>query len=413
MNPSNAPSPDKRDRLLTGCAFGLFVLFLVQLLLGGFLELQYRATPAEAHRAVSAMQSGGLAVLRGIHYWGSTVLIAGSILILCAMFACGWYRTGRARMWIAAAMLFLASLLSQITGNLLPFDRHGVQTVVVESGVARGMPIAGPLTSKVMLGGDQFNDSTLGLWHMAHIGALLLGLAAFFLFWKASKGERSAGPMTWAPLFLSVVLAFSIAAPLGKAATSADYNSYDAQVSWYTVPMHGSLNAFLRLSPSLGWIGSGAIPTLLVLLVFAAPLLSRRLSFRVIQGVFGALVLYFAVVTLAFGGGFAALTGNRDPVVAVAPLATTATAKDEILFSKGRVLFNTKGCSDCHGKDGGKASGGPSLTDVASRRGTDPSWYEKFIKNPTSVKPNSTMPAVPALKDDETRALAEFLIHLK
>ena len=107
--------------------------------------------------------------------------------------------------------------------------------------------------------------------------------------------------------------------------------------------------------------------------------------------------------------------GNRDPIASTspAPSSQAAGAADPVLYAKGRSLFNSNECSGCHGQDGRSGGDGPSLLGVAQRRGSDPSWYMQFIKDPTSKDPNTMMPAFPSLSSDETRAIAEFLIHQK
>ncbi len=61
---------------------------------------------------------------------------------------------------------------------------------------------------------------------------------------------------------LVVILAVVAHAPLGDAATGADFGQYGAHVSWYTWPLHSMMGAFEKISPNLGWIGSVGVPTL-------------------------------------------------------------------------------------------------------------------------------------------------------
>jgi mono/diheme cytochrome c family protein len=150
-----------------------------------------------------------------------------------------------------------------------------------------------------------------------------------------------------------------------------------------------------------------------VLILLSAPFVSKRFSPKVVQGAFFGILGFFVVAGILFGGGFAPLIGNRDPVAVKAVTPGPTSAVDQALYAKGRELFKSNGCNDCHGTDGRAGTSGPSLLGIAARRGTDPAWYMKFIHNPTSVKPNSMMPAFGNLKDDETRAIAEFLIHQK
>ena len=80
----------------------------------------------------------------------------------------------------------------------------------------------------------------------------------------------------------------------------------------------------------------------------------------------------------------------------------------------GKLIFD-KVCAYCHGVDG-KGVIGPSLIGVGERR--DTAWLNLWLKNPREMirnnadakvvrsnnKYNMTMPAIPAMKDDEKRA---------
>jgi quinol-cytochrome oxidoreductase complex cytochrome b subunit len=414
MNPEGVPSAGKRNPLLLGFVFGLFILFLLQIVLGIVLELRYHASAPTAYQDVLSMQSGGLGRVRAFHYWSSAFLIVGSFTTLVWMLFARWFNGGHSRLWLSTALLFLVSLLSQISGNLLPFDRHGVQTAVIESGVARQMPVVGPATTSAILGGDRFNTETIARWHLAHVSIFVLGLVAAGLALNAAKGEERNKMALAAPAVAVAILGVAANAPLGLVATQADFGSYEAQVSWYTWPLHGSLHLFSQISSGLGWIGAGVIPGLFAAFIVLAPLAARRYSYRLVQTAFLAFCAYFLIAGIFFGGQFAPLVGNRDPALARAPVSTTVMPPvNRALYSQGRDFFNSEACAGCHGKDGQHGTEGPDLLGVAARHGVDPTWYESFIKDPKKLRPNTTMPGFPEFSAEKTRALAEFLIHQK
>jgi len=358
---TSSPQPNAgRIDLISGFAGGLFVLFLAELLLGLLLETRYEPTTSGAYASVSAIQSGGMWHLRSFHYWASAILIAGSLAALIWMLFAKWFNGGHNRMWLAVAILYLTSLLSQISGNLLPFDRHGVETAVVESGVAGRTPIVGSPLQKLIIHGTAFNDPTIGVWHFAHLAFWALGAVAAVLFWFGSKGQERNRVLVWSPFAFAVALSFMAKAPLGNQATAADYGRYDAQVSWYTWPLHGSLNLFSHISSNLGWVGSAAIPGLFALFIVAAPYASRRFSAKTIQGTFVGFGAYFLIAGLVFGGRFAPLIGNRDPAETDPAVSTLAAQVDPILYAKGRDLFNSNACEGCHGMDGRSGAGAES-----------------------------------------------------
>ncbi len=92
------------------------------------------------------------------------------------------------------------------------------------------------------------------------------------------------------------------------------------------------------------------------------------------------------------------------------------------LARQGEELFMGKAaCFSCHTVDGTKAQGkvGPNLTHIGSRLtlaagvlDNTPENLATWIKEPQSVKPGSKM-VVPALTDDEVKALVAYLQGLK
>lgn len=407
---------ETESRALSTLAAGALLLAGVQLVVGLVLGIGYRPSPADAHRIVEGYRHDqAWAWVVNFHYWGSSLLIVVSFILLCGMTGAGMYKAPNVWRWIGSIGLFLSAFLFQVTGNLLPFDRHDVSTAVVEAGITSGAPVAGKMVGRLMTNGDGFNDATLPVWYTAHailvplLMILLVAPALVAQFREKRQTPHRIGMLV--PVLMTLVIAFVVAAPHGAAATSADYNNFDAKVSWYTWPLHGSLEAFNRISPSLGWIGSIGIPTLFVLFLLALPKLSSRLGKTPIRVGFGAFLAYFAIVVCFFGGRPAPLTGNQDAKEVIAIDNTKPSMSfDVALAAKGRDLFNSVTCSDCHGKDGKGGSGGPNLSKSNQRR-TDVQWYMAFIKDPSKTKPGTTMPGFANLKEDQLRALAEYLAH--
>lgn len=404
--------------MLATSLVALVVQVLFQFIAGWYLSRAYVADPAVAHAKMQAILSGPLhAFVAGFHYWGSLILILHSFLHLAAMLFAAWYRPPHHWRWIASLAIFGCAFLFQVTGNLLPFDKHGVQTAAVEGGIAAGMPVMGPQVASIIMGGESsFTDATLGAWYLAHRLliplALVLGVLGALIVHFGRRDIRENRILIWVPLLVPIVLALTIATPLGAAATAEDYNKFGAQVSWYTWPLHGSLEAFSKLGPSLGWIGTGVVPGLFVGFLVLLPLISKKVAHSGVKIVFGVFLLFFVGTGLIFGGSFAPLTGTRDPIVAQAPPdngpKTTAVTIDAALAAKGREYFNNEGCAGCHGTDGKKAAGGPVLDNIHKEH-SDIEWYVAFIKEPKSKKPGSTMPGFPDLGDEKLKAMAEFL----
>src|SRR5579872_1526515 len=100
-----------------------------------------------------------------------------------------------------------------------------------------------------MLGGHAFGPATLTQWWGAHIYVLpVLAVIAALVLWPRKAG----GILVFAsaPVVLALI-SLAVQAPLGQAATAADFGQYNARVSWYTWPLHAMMVAFSHLSASL------------------------------------------------------------------------------------------------------------------------------------------------------------------
>ncbi len=352
--------------------------------------------------------TGFWAFLRGVHYWGSAIFILHSVIHLTAMLWAGRYRAADTSAWLASLAFFLGSLGFQITGNVLPFDKHGVQTAVVEAGIAGQTPLAGKISSQIMLGGDSFSGSTLARWYLAHSELLPLAISVVLIWAALSQRKRLKYVTPWLaalPVAASILLAAVVAAPLGKGATPEDFESYNAIVSWYTWPLHGALTAFGNLGAS--WIGTALLPGLFVGFLATLPLTTKWLKPGPCKTIHGLFLGGFFACGVFFGGSFAPLTGNRDPKVGPVTGQNSGPV-DKAMAERGRTFFNKIECVDCHGIDGAKPDGAPNLSKEGLKHG-DAEFYFKFIKNPKSVNPHSTMPSFPKLTNEELTILTEFL----
>lgn len=124
------------------------------------------------------------------------------------------------------------------------------------------------------------------------------------------------------------------------------------------------------------------------------------------------------------------------------PAAEKTFDADSEPFATGKKALVAGGCFQCHTVNGARgavtAKGGPPMAGGPpgpggprpgggmgrkgpdlGQVGKDPAhtvdWVVKYIRDPKSVKPDSKMPPQPEgkVKDDDLRALAEYLVSLK
>lgn len=396
------------ERLAPFCVAMLLVLAGALFLSGWLLSIPYEPTEDGAYRSVAAIyQNGFWGSVARFHEFGTAAFILLSFATVALMILTQSFRDER-WLWYAAVSLLLAAMGFQLTGHLLPFDRHAVQTAAIEGAIAGRMPLVGQDLQSLMIRGDAVGQPTLDFWYMAHRWLLpLLLFGSMFVGWIGlRRSDGSPGRIVpLLPTLAVLALSFLLAPAFGSAALDTDATTYEARPNWYTWPLHGMLVFFDRLQ--MGWVGVAVIPGLFVAFLLAVPALSKRYTGTLIQGIFGVFVVAFALAALRAGRP-SPVFGNQDPPAVQFATPNERLPIDPMLVAEGRFLFIKKGCSGCHTIEGRKANGGPPLDGVWQKH-ADPDWYRRFIRKPSSVKPGSTMPEFPGLGDSQLRALAEFL----
>lgn len=183
-----------------------------------------------------------------LHYWLSGVTLFSSALAITGGVLIGQYRQS-SRLWFGLLLVFGSAFLGQVTGNLLPMDRHDVQTVAIEIQIARQLPWIGDDLAQTLQGGAVFDQSTVTGWAALHpwLAAILLALGGVLML---SARPAFVGRARSSLLLLPTALAVGLAFLRGHAvdpAVPADYSSFDARPSWYTLPLHGLLRMFAEI----------------------------------------------------------------------------------------------------------------------------------------------------------------------
>lgn len=390
---------------------GVGLLSLMMVAVGLLLSVRYRGTLLNAHDTVAAMREDTLLrAVSGFHYWGSAVLIALSACTVAGMAWAGWPKQ-KPTWWFGALLLLAGAYGSQITGNLLPMDRHDVQTSVVESGVAFRTPLIGELISSQMLQGTSFSQQTLSGWYFVHRwvfpGMAVLGLLMLLAGNMKGKGT---GWIALTPSVLAAVLGATVPAASGAAATDADYALRESTVGWYAWPIHGALKAFDAWIGA-GWVGSVVVPSLFGLFLVLLPVLWKKWPGWSVRALLLGFLGLFGICGALYAGRPAPLTGDQPVLADTAPKDPKPKDAEPVDLMKamaGKRLFNDLPCSGCHGKDGVGTPKAPDLRKVF-RDHADAKWLKNFIRQPDSVKPGTMMPSFGYLPQEQLDALAEWL----
>jgi ubiquinol-cytochrome c reductase cytochrome b subunit len=112
--------------------------------------------------------------IRGLHNFAAHAMIIVASLHLASVVVSGVYRAPREfNWWLGLGMLFVLVVFT-LTGNALVWDQDGYWAWNVETGIAGGAPIVGPYIHRVVVGGTELGNATLGRLYALHVGVLPL-----------------------------------------------------------------------------------------------------------------------------------------------------------------------------------------------------------------------------------------------
>jgi quinol-cytochrome oxidoreductase complex cytochrome b subunit len=162
------------------CLGGItFALFIIQGVTGILLSLYYKPTPNEAYESIlfimNNVRFGWL--IRSIHSWSATLMIAFCVAHMLRVFVTGSYKNPRELNWIAGVVLLLLTLAFGFTGYLLPWDQKALWGSTVGSEILGVVPLIGEALLKLLRGGLEITGLTLTRFYGIHM--LVLPVLAF------------------------------------------------------------------------------------------------------------------------------------------------------------------------------------------------------------------------------------------
>ena len=107
--------------------------------------------------------------VRGMHKWGSTVMVILIFLHMARTFFFGAYKYPRELTWIIGVVLVVLTLLMSLTGYLLPFDQRSYWATIVAVNINGTGPVVGPFLADFLRGGAEFNATTLSRFYAIHM----------------------------------------------------------------------------------------------------------------------------------------------------------------------------------------------------------------------------------------------------
>lgn len=153
--------------------FGGMLLFLTvhQIATGILLMVYYRATPDAAYESVRFLMTKASFgwLIRGLHAWGSTLMIIVLLLHMLRVFWMGAFKKPRELTWVGGVLLFFVCLCFGFTGYLLPWDQVAYWATTVGTEVAASIPVIGADLAYLLRGGEAVGGETLARFYTFHV----------------------------------------------------------------------------------------------------------------------------------------------------------------------------------------------------------------------------------------------------
>ncbi|MHB1936395.1 MAG: c-type cytochrome [Acidobacteriaceae bacterium] len=393
---------------------GLLFIFISQVITGLCLALYYVPSAESAHTSVAYITKEVAAgdFLRSLHYYGSSAMIVVLLLHFLQTFLYGSFKGRRELLWISGAFLSFLVLGMGFTGYLLPWDQSAYFATAVGTNIVGEVPFIGQWLTDMLRGGDTLGTLTLSRFYFAHVFLIPAMIFLFIglhiaLFRKAG----AAGPIDEDPihpqlppesfyprqvimdmafaLLLMVglgFLAYFHPVQLGPIANPAN-TQFIPRPEWYYLPMFEWLKFWPGRFEAFAVI---AVPGTIALLFFLVPFLDRKLERRPWRRPIPLLAVTIVLVGTIFLGIRSHLDDLRDPTVATQlafqakqaeeytqapfhPVMQSANGKPlssgpvNPLVAKGKGIFDSKGCSGCHGEQATGTAAAPSLVGITAK----------------------------------------------
>ena len=145
--------------------------FLNQAVTGVFLAMYYDPSPTRAYESARYITNEAFLgeFVRGMHKWGSSVMVILIFLHMARTFFFGAYKYPRELNWIIGFVLLLLTFIMALTGYLLPFDQRSYWATIVAANITASGPLVGPFLGDFLRGGAEFNATTLSRFYSIHM----------------------------------------------------------------------------------------------------------------------------------------------------------------------------------------------------------------------------------------------------
>jgi menaquinol-cytochrome c reductase cytochrome b subunit len=145
--------------------------FLNQAVTGVFLAMYYDPSPTRAYESARYITNEAFLgeFVRGMHKWGSSVMVILIFLHMARTFFFGAYKYPRELNWVIGVVLVILTFVMALTGYLLPFDQRSLWATVVANNITASGPLVGPYLGDFLRAGPEFGATTLSRFYSIHM----------------------------------------------------------------------------------------------------------------------------------------------------------------------------------------------------------------------------------------------------
>ncbi len=283
----NNLQPKKKIHLGAYISWILTFLFIIECLTGMFLMMYYHPTIAEAFEDVRYITNivpyGWL--IRGIHFWGSHLMILFVFFHLLQTYLKGAYKPPREITWISGMVLLLLSLGFGLTGYLLPWNQISFWASTVVTEVPMAFPYIGHYLKLIARGGENVSQVTLTRFFSMHVMALP-ALTTFFIVLHLIPIRKYLIPRDLITHFIAILLCFALLISLATLSPAPIHEKADpyhtpnkVKAEWYFL----AAQEVLELAQHLDFLGGWApklmgvlIQIFVILILFLIPFLDKN-----------------------------------------------------------------------------------------------------------------------------------------